>query len=145
MKIQITSTINVKAIMKRKGLGPDNALRKYVAARVWLRSDPYVPKKQGILKNTAQIAPDGSAITYAQPYAHYQFTGKVYGPNVLTRAGWRSMAKKGAKYPTGRSIRYTGAPMRGPHWDERMMADHRKDVEADVAAYLRGEDGGGGE
>ena len=143
MRTQVTSTLNVKAIVNRMGFGPDNALRKYLAARVRLRCDPYVPKKQGILKNTAQIAPDGSAITYAQPYAHYQFTGKVYGPNVLTKAGWRSMAKKGAKYPTGRSLKHTGAPMRGPHWDKRMMADHRKDIEADIAAYLQQEAGVG--
>ena len=105
MRIQITSTVNVKAIIDRKGLGPDNALKKYLATRVRLRSDPYVPKKQGTLKNTAQIAPDGSTITYAQLYAHYQYVGKVYGPNVLTKEGWRSMAKKGAKYPTGRSLK----------------------------------------
>ena len=28
--------------------------------------------------------------------------------------------------------------MRGPHWDQRMMADHRQDLEADAAAYING-------
>lgn len=136
MKIEVTSNLNVKAVLKRKGLGPDNGAQKYLAARVRLRCDSYVPKQSGTLKNTAQISEDGSSLTYSQPYAHYQYKGLVYGPNVLTKNGWRSMASKGGKRPTGSKLRHREAPMRGPYWDKRMMADHRVDIEADLAAYL---------
>ena len=127
MKIEVTSTLNVAAVLKKKGLGPDNGAQKYLAARIAARCDPYVPKDQATLKNTVQIAEDGSALIYAQPYAHYQYEG-------------RAMAGRAPKHYTGKALQYQEGPMRGPHWEERMMADHRQDVEADLAAYLdRGE------
>lgn len=123
MKIEVTSTFRVPETMKRLGLGPDNGLRKYVAARVRLRCDPYVPKDRGTLKNTAQISQDGSAVVYSQPYAHYQYHGMA-------------MAGRAPKHYTGKILRHQEAPMRGPHWDQRMMADHRQDLEADAAVYI---------
>lgn len=123
MRIEVTSTFRTDEAMKRRGLGPDNGLRKYVAARIRLRCDPYVPKQAGTLKNTAQVDPDGSAIIYNQPYAHYQYVGQV-------------MAGRAPKHYAGKQLRHHEAPMRGPYWDQRMMADHRADVEADATAYM---------
>lgn len=137
MNIKVISSVNVSAILYNRGMGKSTDLQKHIAAKVRLLCDPYVPKQDGPLKNTAQITQDGSAIVYNQPYAHYQYLGLVMGPNVLTEKGWRSMAGKGEKYYTGADIQYDGAPMRGPHWEKRMMADHREDIEEAVAAYLR--------
>ena len=137
MDLSVVSTYDVSKIAKARGLGGDHGLQKYLAARICLRCDPYVPHRSGPLKNTARINSDGSKLIYVQPYANYQYRGKVMGPNVLTKHGWRSMAKKGGKFYTGRALSYHGAPMRGPEWDKRMMAAHRKDVEADVMAYIR--------
>ncbi len=127
MKIEVHSTFRAKTTVRRLGIGPDKGLQKYVAARIRLRCDPYVPKRSeklgGTLKNTAQIAPDGSTITYVQPYAHYQYAGLA-------------MAGRAPKHYTGKMLQHNEAPMRGPYWDERMMADHRADVEADAAAYM---------
>lgn len=111
-------------------------MQKYVATRVRLRSDPYVPMNTGTMKNQSYVNSDGSELIYPGPQAHYQYYGKVMGPNVLTKLGWRSMAKKGGKYYTGRALSYRGAPMRGSHWDKRMMADHRGDLEQDALAYI---------
>lgn len=123
MIIEVTSNINVKAVLKRKGLGPDNGAQKYLAARVRLRCDPYVPKRSGMLKNTSQISEDGSLIIYSQPYAHYHYIGLA-------------MAGRAPKHYTGEKLRHRGAPMRGPQWDKRMMADHRAELESDLAAYM---------
>ena len=128
MKIQLSSTFSAKKALERRGMGRSNGLQKYLAARVRLRCDPYVPKDWGTLKNTAQIAQDGSSITYAQPYAHYQYVGMA-------------MAGRAPKHYTGKALQHQGAPMRGPRWDQRMMADHREDLEADVAAYLNAAEG----
>lgn len=138
MNIKVTKNFNVQSILNSRGMGASNGLRKYLAARVKARCDAYVPMQQGILKNNAYIGHDGTELIYSQPYAHYQYHGKVMGPNVKTKLGWRSMAKKGGKHYTGKSLTYSGGPMRGDHWDKRMMADHADDVEADVAAYLGG-------
>lgn len=142
MKLKVIAQFDNKVILGRCGIG-NNGLRKYLASRVKMRSDPYVPKQSGILKDMALIATDGSMIIYNQPYAHYQYHGEVMGPNFLTKNGWRSRPKsKGGKYYTGREIHYNGGPMRGPNWDKRMMAEHREDVEKDVAAYINSRKGG---
>ena len=134
MKIKCMVKLNVGGILNSRGLGSSNQARKYLAERVRAHSDPYVPFRQGPLKNTAQISSDGGKLTYVQPYARYQYQGEVMGPNVLTKKGWRSMAKKGGKKLMGRKLKHSG--MRGPFWDKRMLADHREDLEKDMAAYV---------
>ena len=111
-------------ILKRLGLGGTNKVQKYLASQVKRLCDPYVPMQQGTLKNTATIAADGSNIVYTQPYAHYQYYGKV-------------MAGRAPKHYTGDDLTYHGAPMRGPQWDKRMLADKSKDLEKSVEAYIK--------
>ena len=125
MRISVRNTVNSKAILDRKGLGPDSKLLKYLAARVKLHCDPYVPKRSGILKNTAQVSADGSELVYNQPYAHYQYHGMA-------------MAGRAPKHYTGKALQYHGAPMRGAQWEKRMLADHVHDLEQEVAAYING-------
>lgn len=134
MNIQVN--INPGQIMKRRGASGKAAM--YLAERVKMRADPYTPMQQGVLKNTAQVQQDGrrAILIYNVPYAHYQYTGKVMGPNVLTKLGWRSMPKNGPKYYTGRLLTYHGAPMRGAKWVERMLAEHGRDLADDLAAYM---------
>lgn len=134
MKIKFTTKLNVGSILNSRGLGTSDKARKYLAERVRAHSDPYVPFRQGHLKNTARISSDGSTLTYTQPYANYQYHGEVMGPNVLTKKGWRSMAKKGGKKLMGRKLKHSG--MRGPFWDKRMLADHREDLEKEMALYV---------
>lgn len=112
-------------ILKKRGLEGNHRARKFLASQVARYCDPYVPMQQGILKNSSQVAEDGSTLTYSGPYAHYQHTGLV-------------MAGRAPKHYTGASLKYHGGPMRGPEWEKRMMADHAKDLESDLAAYVGG-------
>lgn len=116
--------ISKAEILKRLGLGGSNKVQKYLASQVKRLCDPYVPMQQGDLKNRATIAGDGSYIVYTQPYAHYQYYGKV-------------MAGRAPKHYTGDDLTYHGAPMRGPEWDKRMLADKRQDLEKSVEAYIK--------
>lgn len=116
--------INKAEILKRLGLGGTNKVQKYLASQVKRLCDPYVPMQQGTLKNNATIAGDGSSIVYTQPYAHYQYHGKV-------------MAGRAPKHYTGDDLTYHGAPMRGPQWDKRMLADKSKDLERSIDAYIK--------
>lgn len=111
-------------ILKRLGLGGTNKVQKYLASQVKRLCDPYVPMQQGTLKNNATVAGDGSNIVYTQPYAHYQYYGKV-------------MAGRAPKKYTGKKIDYHGAPMRGKQWDKRMLADKSKDLERSIDAYIK--------
>ena len=111
-------------ILKKLGLGGTNKVQKYIASQVKRLCDPYVPMQQGLLKNQATIAGDGSYIVYTQPYAHYQYYGKV-------------MAGRAPKQYTGDDLTYHGEPMRGPNWDKRMLADKSNDLERSVEAYIK--------
>ena len=125
MNIKVTKNFNIQKVLSTRGMGVSNGLRKYLAARVKARCDPYTPMQQSNFKDTAHISQDGTEIVYSQPYAHYQYQGEV-------------MAGRAPKHYTGKSLDYNHAPMRGDHWEKRMMADHAGDVEKDVAAYLGG-------
>ena len=116
--------INTAKILKSRGLGSDNGVQKYLASEVKRFCDPYVPMQQGLLKNQTTIAADGSQLIYTQPYAHYQYVGKV-------------MAGRAPKSYTGDDLTYHGAPMRGPQWDKRMLADKSKQLEQSLDAYIK--------
>lgn len=121
MKIKVD--IDSKKILASRGLGNSNKVRKYVASEVARLSDPYVPMQQGMLKNQRTIASDGSYIVYTQPYAHYQYYGKV-------------MAGRAPKKYTGGDLTYNGAPLRGARWTERMLIDKRAEIENNVEKFI---------
>lgn len=111
--------------MRGRGLGGDNRAQVFLASEVKRLSDPYVPMQQGILKNTAIVAADGSTLTYAQPYAHYQYYGEA-------------MAGRAPKHYTGKALTYSGGGLRGPQWDKRMIIDRGDDLAESIAQYVGG-------
>lgn len=123
MKIKID--INTAQIMKSRGLGGDHRAQVFLASEVKRLSDPYVPMQQGLLKNQAVVASDGSTLTYTQPYAHYQYYGKV-------------MVGRAPKKYTDKDLTYHGGPMRGPQWEKRMLADKSGDLVKNLKAYIGG-------
>lgn len=89
--------------------------------------DPYVPMDEGVLAQSTIISPTG--VTYTQPYAHYQYVGMVYGPNIPIfqdglLVGFRSIPGR-KKDPTGREINYSTErhPLATKEWDKAMMRD----------------------
>lgn len=140
MKVKVKVDISTAQILERRGLGASRATRRYLASEVRRFCEPYVPFRQGVLKNSATIAQDGSAITYPGPYAHYQYVGKVMGPNIPVIKGGQliSFFSRGPKRYTGASLQYHGAPMRGPQWDKRMLADKSEELTQSLANYVGG-------
>ncbi len=120
MSVIVKIDIPVPAILRNRGLGADKKAQVFLADRVKEYCAPYVPKQAGMLRNTAEVAADGATLTYAQPYAHYHWLGKV-------------MAGRAPKHYTGADIQnHVG----GPEWDKRMLADRRADLEKSLAAYI---------
>ena len=128
MNIKVTSSFDVQKILDKRGMGKDKRLRKYLAARVRLRCMPYTPRAQGTLSNTSQVTKDGDAVVWNQPYAHYQYYGEV-------------MAGRAPKHYTGKALQHHGAPMRGPNWDKRMMADKGDELNKSIASFCGGKAG----
>lgn len=123
--MKIRTNINTAIILKKRGLGSSTKACLYLANAVARLSEPFVPMQQGTLKNSRQILGGGKAILYNTPYAHYQHKGVV-------------MAGRAPKHYTGAAISYHGAPQRGKEWVKRMMANHGKEVEADLARFVGG-------
>lgn len=115
--------LNVVKILKARGMGGDNRVQVFLASEAKRLCDPYVPMQRGLLKNTAVVSADGKTITYGQPYAHYQYYGEV-------------MAGRAPKQYTGDKLTYHGAPMRGPRWEKRMLADKSTELVRNVTNYI---------
>lgn len=124
MSVKVKVNIPTAEILQSCGLGSDKRVQRFMASEVRRLCDPYVPMQQGLLKNVSTIAGNGSFVVYTQPYAHYQYYGEV-------------MAGRAPKQYTGKKLTYHGAPMRGPQWDKRMMADKSKDLENSVEVYIK--------
>lgn len=123
MRVRVDINIDKNKILVSHGLGKSKVVQKMLASDVKRLSDPYVAMQQGDLKNRTTIAADGSELVYVQPYAHYQFYGKVMGG-------------RAPKHYTGDSLTYNGAPMRGAQWTTRMLADKRDELEKNVKEYI---------
>ena len=135
MKVKVKVDVNTAKIMRQRGLGGDYRAQRFLASEVMRLSDPYVPMQSGFLKTNAEIASDGSTLTYIAPYAHYQYYGEVMGPNWQDKNGkWHS--GKAPKEYTGRELTYHGGPMRGKKWVERMMADKGDELPKNLKAYI---------
>lgn len=105
---------------------------------------PYVPASPDrTLEFSAQASTEiGSGqVIWNTPYAHYQYMGIVYGPNIPiiengVLMGWFSPPGR-PKSPTDRELTYDKAqnPLAGPHWFGRMKADRLNDI-LDAARYV---------
>lgn len=102
--------------------------------------DPYVPMDEGVLAQSIIISPTG--VTYTQPYAHYQYVGMVYGPNIPMfkdglLVGFRSIPGR-KKDPTGREINYSTErhPLATKEWDKAMMRDKGEEFIEQVRQLL---------
>lgn len=105
--------------------------QKLLNMQVVADCDPLIPFQQGALRNSVNYPGGiyGTEIEYNTPYAHYQYEGIVYGPNIPIRdaggniTGWYSPPKKN---PTGRPLTYHTAGT-GDHWFEKAKQQHKQE------------------
>lgn len=109
----------------------------------------YAPWESGTMAKSAYSATQiGSGrVVYMGPYAHYQYYGEVYGPNIPVFDDDSDIPTRyfsppnQKKHPTGRALQYSTDvnPLAGSFWFERMKADRMKDIlqEAKNAAGIK--------
>ena len=93
--------------------------------------DTLIPFQQGALRNSVNYPQGiyGGESEYNTPYAHYQYEGIVYGPNIPIKdaegniTGWYSPPKKN---PTGRPLTYHTVGT-GDHWFEKAKQQHKQE------------------
>lgn len=130
-KNNYSCTFNLDDCIKTLGLEERGRVQKFVTNSVLELSDPYVPFREGDLKNSGHIENDTDVVWGGQaaPYAHYMWGGIVYeDPDLhcagfrVEEGGWRS--RKGVnKVPTDRKLQYYNGSDRGDHWVPRMLQD----------------------
>lgn len=117
----------------------DNAVRKEVNTMIKNAINDYVPLKDGKLRRAIVTH---KSITWGRgiAYAHYQYAGQVYGPNIpVIKNGeivrWVSPPGK-KKYPTGRRLRYA-TPGTQDHWDEAFKGPVKMRTNQEITRYLK--------
>jgi len=109
-----------------KNAGINNSTLLFMAQELKRLYNPYVPKDGGPLSSEVNtyVKNNVGVIHYTQPYAHYQYTGKVYidpainAAGFLTSNGW--LSRKGTKVPTNRDLIHqrTYHPLATSLWDK---------------------------
>lgn len=104
--------------------------QKLLNEQVVADCDPLIPFQQGALRESVNYPQGiyGGEIEYNTPYAHYQYVGKAYGPNIPIKdaegniTGWYSPPKKN---PTGKPLTYH-TPGTTDHFFEKAKEQHGK-------------------
>lgn len=137
--ININVSVNRKLFKRAEALVDDITMLR-VHNLFAKMCDPYVPMDEGVLAQTTEITPQ--YVRYTQPYAHYQYTGLVYGPNYPivqdgVIVGWYSPPGQ-PKHPTGAAINYNTEkhPLATKEWDKVMMRDKRDEFCEQVRQLL---------
>ena len=135
------------ALLEKVGLNKGGRVQKAIDQSVIDYCQPYVPASPDrTLEFSAQVSTEiGSGkVIWNTPYAHYQYMGIVYGPNIPIiqdgiLMGWFSPPGR-PKSPTDRELTYDTSqnPMAGSHWFERMKADRLNDILDAAKAAIKG-------
>ena len=134
-------------VLAQLGLDEGGRVQRIIDQRVIDYCQPYVPASPDrTLEFSAQISTEiGSGqVVWNTPYAHYQYMGIVYGPNIPSiqdgvLMGFFSPPGR-PKYPTDRELIYDRAqnPLAGPRWFERMKADRLNDILDEARKAING-------
>lgn len=145
MKIRVTMP-RVNKLIQDLGLDRDGDVQMQLTKIICDRMTRYMPASPGtqVLAMMLKYVKSPTEIEVKGPYAHYQYEGEVWGPNIPIIengivVGWWSPPNK-PKHPTGRKIEYdtTFNHDAGPHWDERLMDAEQEAIAGDIHDYIQG-------
>lgn len=122
-------------MLRRRGLNPDGRVQRQFTVECARQMDPYVPMRQGTLKNTRYIG--SNYVEYRGPYAHYQYIGHLM-VGVKSGSAWAKSGEAKRYVTPPVDLRYHGAPKRGALWDKRMWADKGRQITAKIAKLAGG-------
>ena len=137
---------DVQELLQRFGLEIGGRVQKAIDQSVIDYCQPYVPASPDrTLEFSAQVSTEigSGTVIWNTPYAHYQYMGIVYGPNIPilqdgVLMGWFSPPGR-PKQPTDRELTYDTSqnPLAGSHWFERMKADRLNDILDEARRVMR--------
>lgn len=141
MKFDGKLEIKSKDLKRRHGIGTGGPVQMVIDNAVMRYMGPYMPRRQaGELEHMMHLSTvvGSGQINIPGPYAHYLHEGILY-VSPTTGSAWAK--KNEIKIHTDKELQYTGAPMRGKKFFDRMKADHEEDILDEAQAFI---DRGGG-
>ena len=141
MRIKFEWNGFIDQIAKKKLGGKPGML--FLATTAARFMDPYVPADNLVLAQDVDITADQDAgyVTYNSPYAHYQYMGEVYGPNIQIFDGEELMGfwSPPHKAPTGKKLKHNTFihSLATDHWDQAMMTARKDDLAKSYEEYLK--------
>lgn len=136
----IDVTVNVNGIAENIENAIDDETMLAVHDTFAKLIDPWVPFREGALAQDIEVTPD--YVRYISPYAHYQYVGMVYGPNIPIYengdiVGWFSPPGR-KKHPTGKPIQYGTElhPLATKEWDKVAMQTQLDNFTESVKAII---------
>lgn len=134
---RLDANLSPDDILRKFGLEEGGRVQRTIDQKVIDYCQPYVPASPDrTLEFSAQASTEigRGEVIWNTPYAHYQYMGIVYGPNIPIiedgiLMGWFSPPGR-PKQPTDRELTYDTSqnPLAGSHWFERMKADRLNDI-----------------
>ena len=127
---RLEANMDPNDLLAAYGLEKGGRVQRFIHQKVIDGCTPYVPASPDrTLEFSAQVSTEiGSGmVVWNTPYAHYQYMGIVYGPNIPILEpetgillGFFSPPGR-PKHPTDRELAYDTSqnPMAGPYWFER--------------------------
>lgn len=143
VKVSVDITDKIKTAQAKKAVKSDE-LWKYVATQWHRHYAKYVPMQSGVLyQQVTYDAERGSGIVnHNANYAHYQYTGNVYTPNIPITEGGAIVGyfslKNRPKTKTERKLKYSKQfhPNASAKWDEAAAPVELPKLEREIESYL---------
>lgn len=114
----------VNRIVTRLGVNPTGDVQMQATRIISDRLYKYIPRRGGVLEKSKYIT-SPTTIEVIQPYAAYQYFGKV-------------MVGPPPKVATDKDLTYgtTKKALAGPKWDKRMMVNEGAAIAAELQEYI---------
>lgn len=107
--------------------------------------EPYVPANNLILSDSAKVSATAKSgvVIYSTPYAHYQYTGKLFVDPVTKKGafynGERFWSRPGvAKIPTSRRLKYGKFrnPLATSEWDKAALTARGSELRDAISHFI---------
>lgn len=112
---------NIDELMKDCGLDEYGEVQKYIDNFIIEKSEPYMPKKDDILIESASIGSRGGLVIWDTPYAQYLYEGKLM-VSPTTGSSWAKFGEEKVLASPSVDLHYhSGDSNRREKWFDRMI------------------------
>lgn len=118
---------SVEEMIKNCGLNENGKVQQYIDNFVLRESEPYIPFKTGILRDSGSIASGGGQVIWNTPYAHYMYEGKLM-VSPTTGSSWAKKGEQKVYAEPAKTLNYQSDDNRKDRWFDRMIVNKKEEL-----------------